>query len=80
MLDRLTRFFFQKRSPETDRAAAERELRGRGSPMRGLDPDRLASAIEGFRAGSLGPLSRIVERLLSVETMSGRLPLDNPEA
>lgn len=61
MLDRLTRFFFQKRSPETDRAAAERELRGRGSPMRGLDPDRLASAIEGFRAGSLGPLSRIVE-------------------
>lgn len=61
MLDRITRFFFQKRSPETDRAAAERELRGRGSPMRGLDPDRLASAIEGFRAGSLGPLSRIVE-------------------
>lgn len=61
MLDRLTRFFFQKRSPETDRAAAERELRSRHSPMRGLDPDRLASAIEGFRAGSLGPLSRIVE-------------------
>ena len=61
MFDRITRFFFQKRSPETDRAAAERELRGRGSPMRGLDPDRLASAIEGFRAGSLGPLSRIVE-------------------
>lgn len=61
MLDRITRFFFQKRRAETDRAAAERELRGRGSPMRGLDPDRLASAIEGFRAGSLGPLSRIVE-------------------
>ena len=61
MLDRLTRFFFQKRSAETDRAAAERELRSRYSPMRGLDPDRLASAIESFRAGTLGPLSRIVE-------------------
>lgn len=61
MLDRLTRFFFEKRSPETDRAAAERELRSRHSPMRGLDPDRLASAIEGFRAGALGPLARIVE-------------------
>ncbi len=61
MFERFSRFFFQKRGPETDRAAAERELRSRYSPMRGLDPDRLASAIESYRAGTLGPLSRIVE-------------------
>ena len=60
MIDRIRRYFFQKREPRTDRGAAERELRSRMAPLRGLDPDRLASAIDGFRAGSLGPLARVV--------------------
>lgn len=63
MLNAISRFFFQKRSPETDRAAAERELRSRYAPLRGLDPDKLVRAIEDFRAGYLGPLARIVEEL-----------------
>ena len=60
MFERIRRYFFEKRAPETGRGAAERELRGRMAPLRGLDPDRLASAIDGFRAGSLGPLARVV--------------------
>ena len=63
MFAQLKRFFFQKRGPETGRAAAEREIRWRGSPLRSLDPDGLASAIESFRAGTLAPLARIVDEL-----------------
>ena len=65
----LTRYFFQKRQPELDLARIEHEQRMRFNPLRGFDPDVLVRAIDAFRIGELGDLSKIIDELENRDDM-----------
>lgn len=65
----LSRFFFQKRTPELDLARIEHEQRMRFNPLRGFDPDKLVRAIDSFRVGELGDLSKIIDELENRDDM-----------
>lgn len=57
------RFFFQKRAADLAVERIVQEQRSRFNPLRGFDPDRLVSAIDSFRVGNIGDLSRMIEEL-----------------
>lgn len=56
-------YFFQKRRARIDAERILQEQRQRFNPLRNFDPDKLVSAIDAFRIGELGTLSRMIEEL-----------------
>lgn len=57
------RYFFQKRETQLNSLRVTQEQRQRFNPLRGFDPDKLVSAIDAFRVGEIGTLSRMIEEL-----------------
>ena len=63
------RYFFQKRAADLNLQRIEQEQRMRFNPLRNFDPDTLVRAIDNFRVGYIGDLSKIIDELETRDDM-----------